>query len=95
MVVRDMSVDDGRFMVGIMNVGDSSEPRMYVEFSKDLTQKKLQYKIDNLKREGSRYNFNVAGYRQAGYEVSWVKCILSTDLKTRIGRILFNSVNQF
>jgi hypothetical protein len=69
-VVKHMSIDDGRFMVGMMNVGDSSEPQMHLEFSKDLTEKKLRYKIDMLKREGSRYSFSVASYRQAGYEVS-------------------------
>ena len=64
-----MSVDDGRFMVGIMQAGDSSEPKMYLDFSQDLTQKKLLDKIDMLKQEGALYSFNVAAYRQAGYEV--------------------------
>jgi hypothetical protein len=59
-------------MVGIMNVGDSATPEMYVEFSEDLSQAQLQNKIDKLKREGSRHSFNVAGYRQAGYEVRGV-----------------------
>ena len=67
-----MSVDDGRFMVGIMNVGDSPQPEMYLEFSKGLTQVELQSKISKLKQEGSGYSFNIAGYRQAGYEVSYV-----------------------
>lgn len=68
-LVKHMSIDDGRFMVGIMNAGDSSEPRMYLDFSKDLTQKRLLDEIDMLKKEGALYSFNIAAYRQAGYEV--------------------------
>ena len=69
-LVKQMSLEDGRYMVGIMQVGDSAEPQMHVKFSKDLTQKKLQHKIDMLRPEGRRNNFNIAGYRQAGYEVN-------------------------
>lgn len=64
-----MPIKDDRFMIGIMNVGDSAEPKMYLEFEEGLTLNKLQYKIDRLKRKGSRYGFNVAGYEQAGYQV--------------------------
>ena len=68
-LVKHMPIEDGRFMVGIMQVGDEVEPSMYLEFSKHLRRNMLLYKINRMRRAGEKYSFNVAAYRQAGYEV--------------------------
>ena len=68
-LVKHMSVDDGPVYGWNMQAGDSSEPKMYFGLLTGLDSEKTLDKIDMLKQEGALYSFNVAAYRQAGYEV--------------------------
>ena len=74
-----MSIDNGDFMVSIIQLGDKGETDIHLDFSDKLTKSKLLYSIDTLRQQGADQKFDVRAFETAGYEVSFEKACVCFD----------------
>ena len=68
-LVSHMSIDNGDFMVSIIQLGDKGKTDIHLDFSDKLTKSKLLFSIDTLKQQGAAQKFDVRAFETAGYEV--------------------------